>query len=130
MTTVVTRTQPVSFLVSRVYPSVGLKLRRDMCCDLEVNKSNMTSSEPMVIGASLPLSAVLSMALNSSAPTTASSTTITTTTTTSSNSDDEINNIIPGVSCSRPAAAREYAFVDCSEVYLAGKRTSGIYEIW
>ncbi len=33
--------------------------------------------------------------------------------------------------CTRStAAAREYAFVDCGEVYLAGKRTSGIYEIW
>jgi len=42
------------------------------------------------------------------------------------NSDDDIT-ISP---CARSKAAREYAFVDCSEVYLAGKRTSGIYEIW
>ncbi|CAF3586633.1 unnamed protein product [Adineta steineri] len=32
--------------------------------------------------------------------------------------------------CARAMAARDYAYVDCSEVYLAGKRTSGIYEIW
>jgi len=31
--------------------------------------------------------------------------------------------------CAIPTA-REYAFVDCSEVYLAGQRTTGIYEIW
>jgi hypothetical protein len=38
---------------------------------------------------------------------------------------------IPTSPCTRStAAAREYAFVDCGEVYLAGKRTSGIYEIW
>jgi hypothetical protein len=42
------------------------------------------------------------------------------------NSDDDIT-VSP---CARSKAAREYAFVDCSEVYLAGKRTSGIYEIW
>ena len=44
------------------------------------------------------------------------------------NGDDDINTNL----CSRSlaAAAREYAFVDCGEVYLAGKRTSGIYEIW
>lgn len=42
--------------------------------------------------------------------------------------DDDIS----GSPCSRStaAAAREYAFADCGEVYLAGKRTSGIYEIW
>jgi hypothetical protein len=50
-------------------------------------------------------------------------------------SDDDITAAIAGGSCARAAAnglaaAREYAFVDCSEVYLAGKQTSGIYEIW
>ncbi|UJR10670.1 hypothetical protein I4U23_014865 [Adineta vaga] len=43
-----------------------------------------------------------------------------------SSSDDDLTTS----PCARAAAAREYAFVDCSEVYLAGKRTSGIYEIW
>jgi hypothetical protein len=43
------------------------------------------------------------------------------------NSDDDA----VGSPCTRSTtAAREYAFVDCGEVYLAGKRTSGIYEIW
>ena len=42
------------------------------------------------------------------------------------NSDDDITSS----PCTRSTAGREYAFVDCSEVYLAGKRTSGIYEIW
>lgn len=28
------------------------------------------------------------------------------------------------------ASIRDYAFMDCSEVYLSGKRTSGTYEIW
>lgn len=80
----------------------------------------------MIISGSLPLSAALNIALNGSNPTTTPSTP----TISNSNSDDEINNIVNGVSCSRSAAPREYAFVDCSEVYLAGKRTSGIYEIW
>ena len=80
----------------------------------------------MVISSSLPLSGALNIALNGSNANTTSSTVPSG----SGNSDDEINNSVNGVSCSRPAAAREYAFVDCSEVYLAGKRTSGIYEIW
>ena len=46
------------------------------------------------------------------------------------NSDDDSTNVNPLGTCSRSSAAREYAFVDCSEVYLAGKRTTGIYEIW
>ncbi len=61
---------------------------------------------------------------------TASSTSIT-----NGNSDNDSTAINFGGSCTRISAigltpAREYAFVDCSEVYLAGKRTSGIYEIW
>ena len=61
-----------------------------------------------------------------SGPTTTSSTTAI------GNFDDDIT---AGGSCARKAvsgltSAREYAFVDCSEVYLAGKRSSGIYEIW
>lgn len=46
------------------------------------------------------------------------------------NSDDNssLNNL--SGSCACFGSAREYAFVDCSEVYLSGKRTSGIYEIW
>ena len=42
------------------------------------------------------------------------------------NSDDDLTT----TPCARAVAAREYAYVDCSEVYLAGKRTNGIYEIW
>jgi len=43
------------------------------------------------------------------------------------NSDDDV----PSSPCTRSTTtSREYAFVDCGEVYLAGKRTSGIYEIW
>ena len=50
-------------------------------------------------------------------------------------SDDDSTTVIGGGPCTRAAAngltsTREYAFVDCSEVYLSGKRTSGIYEIW
>lgn len=38
-------------------------------------------------------------------------------------------------SCARASThcattSREYAFSDCSEIYLSGKRNSGIYEIW
>jgi hypothetical protein len=56
-------------------------------------------------------------------------------TTINGNSDDDSTSGIASGSCSRITAnglisAREYAFVDCSEVYIAGKRTSGIYEIW
>lgn len=43
--------------------------------------------------------------------------------------NDSITNSVAS-SCTRLASARDYAFVDCSEVYLSGKRTSGIYEIW
>lgn len=43
------------------------------------------------------------------------------------NSDDDV----PSSPCARSTAnSREYAYVDCGEVYLAGKRVSGIYEIW
>ena len=44
--------------------------------------------------------------------------------------DADVPAVVTDAPCSLSAAAREYAFVDCSEVYLAGKRTSGIYEIW
>jgi hypothetical protein len=44
-------------------------------------------------------------------------------------SDDDSTAINSAGSCAR-LAARDYAFADCSEIYLAGKRTSGIYEIW
>ena len=70
-------------------------------------------------------------------PSTNTSVTTSSTPTTPSNgnTDDDLTSIIAGGPCSRLAAnalaaAREYAFVDCSEVYLAGKRTNGIYEIW
>jgi hypothetical protein len=43
------------------------------------------------------------------------------------NADDDI---VTSPCTRSTTAAREYAFVDCGEVYLAGKRTSGIYEIW
>ncbi|CAF0765141.1 unnamed protein product [Rotaria sp. Silwood1] len=51
------------------------------------------------------------------------------------NSDDDGATILGGAPCTRIAVnglvpSREYAFIDCSEVYLAGKRSSGIYEIW
>jgi len=51
------------------------------------------------------------------------------------NSDNDSTAINSGGSCTRISStgltpAREYAFIDCSEVYLSGKRTSGIYEIW
>ncbi|UJR35156.1 hypothetical protein I4U23_027925 [Adineta vaga] len=63
------------------------------------------------------------------------STISTSTASSNGNTDDDLSSIIAAGPCSRLAAsaiaaAREYAFVDCSEVYLAGKRTSGIYEIW
>jgi hypothetical protein len=45
------------------------------------------------------------------------------------NSEDDSLAMNSAGSCSR-LAARSYGFADCSEVYLAGKRTSGIYEIW
>ena len=50
-----------------------------------------------------------------------------TTTPSMGNGDDDITT---GPCTRSTAAAREYAYVDCGEVYLAGKRTSGIYEIW
>ena len=45
------------------------------------------------------------------------------------NSEDDSLAANSAGSCSR-LSARNYAFADCSEVYIAGKRTSGIYEIW
>ncbi|CAF0945900.1 unnamed protein product [Adineta ricciae] len=42
------------------------------------------------------------------------------------NPDDDLST----TPCARAVAAREYAYLDCSEVYLAGKRTNGVYEIW
>ncbi|CAF3329821.1 unnamed protein product [Rotaria socialis] len=51
------------------------------------------------------------------------------------NSDNDTTSVIAGGPCARIAVnglvpSREFAFMDCSEVYLAGKRTSGMYEIW
>jgi len=44
--------------------------------------------------------------------------------------DDDISSISTNPCKRSPATAREYAYVDCGEVYFSGKRTSGIYEIW
>lgn len=68
--------------------------------------------------------------MNSNGGVTASSTVSSTVTVSNGNSTDDSTAVGAAGSCARPAAAREYAFVDCSEVYLAGKRNTGIYEIW
>ena len=56
-------------------------------------------------------------------------------TSTLGNSEDDVLTATAAGACTRIEVngfvpAREFAFIDCSEVYLAGKRTSGIYEIW
>ncbi len=85
----------------------------------------------MILSSSLPSSPVPN--INPSGVITPSSTA--SITITNGHFDDNSTTIISGGSCARIVAngltsVREYAFVDCSEVYLAGKRTSGIYEIW
>lgn len=52
-----------------------------------------------------------------------------------SNMDEDTQKGITGGPCTLALAnglssSREYAYIDCSEVYLSGKRVSGVYEIW
>ncbi|CAF1203359.1 unnamed protein product [Rotaria sordida] len=77
-----------------------------------------SSSDPFVLSSSPSTLISPSTIINGGLTTTSSSSMI--------NPEDDIIDSI----CARSAGARDFAFVDCSEVYLAGKRTSGIYEIW
>jgi hypothetical protein len=94
-----------------------------------INNSSPSSPSPdqLILSSSFPPSPLPNINFNGIG-TTSSSSSI-------GSSDNDITGAIAGSPCARAAAngftsARDYAFADCSEVYLAGKRTSGIYEIW
>lgn len=83
----------------------------------------------MILSSTVTTPTVSQINASPSVPTSVASTSL------NGNSVDETTGINASGPCARLAAsgilsAREYAFVDCSEVYLAGKRTTGIYEIW
>jgi len=94
------------------------------------SSSTSPSPDQLIISPTPPSSPIPNINVSGNVPTSS-----TASSPTNGNSDDDLTAVIAGGPCSRLAAnvltaAREYAFVDCSEVYLAGKRTSGIYEIW
>ncbi|CAF2545682.1 unnamed protein product [Rotaria sp. Silwood2] len=80
--------------------------------------TSSSSSDQFFVSSSLPTFISPSTIINGG-PTTSSTSPM-------GNPDDDIIDSL----CARSTGARDYAYVDCSEVYLAGKRTSGIYEIW
>ena len=121
--------------------SIGKGIARSRCIAhfLSVSESSTTSSssssspsaDQLILSSPFPPSPVFNLNTNVPPPLTSGPSTQI-----SSIPEDESSNAVPSGSCSRAVAngglsgAREYAFADCSEVYLAGKRTSGIYEIW
>jgi hypothetical protein len=95
-----------------------------------ISSSSSPSPDQLILSSTVP-----SSPLPNPNPPGSITTSSTASTSANGNFDDDFTGIAGGP-CSRKGiingitSAREYAFVDCSEVYLAGKRTSGIYEIW
>lgn len=92
------------------------------------SSSTALSPDQLILSSTVPGPSVSNNNPNGAAP--ASSIAPAVVTASNGNIDDNSTGVNSMGTCSRPAIAREYAFVDCSEVYLAGKRTTGIYEIW
>lgn len=95
-----------------------------------ISSSTSPSPDQLILSSTVPPQSIPNSNPNSG--TLANSTTLSSRV---ENFDDDATSILSGGPCALIAVnglapSREFAFIDCSEVYLAGKKASGIYEIW